>query len=185
MCFNLVLTSTADISEITVTFWHVSWICDAEWEITEPTRKPTYVNWKYWKTNHLPFGHVIGPPWHIVARNCSSFSIISFWCCISMILFYCRHDFGWVFTVWQFFFPINSLNTGAFVRVAGRLQLGTRPVWLMWMSVTYLTNLVPPTLSFPATTPRVPSTVEPVLLVTLDNTTHAGLLFWMQNAGVG
>ena len=66
------------------------------------------------------------------------------------------------------FCPINSQIIGAFVRVAGRHQLGTRPAWLMLMSVTYPTDLAPPTLLLPATTLRVPSTVDPVLLVTLN-----------------
>lgn len=62
------------------------------------------------------------------------------------------------------FFP-NSQNTSAFVRVDGRLQRETQRVWQMLMSVTYPPSLVQPTLLFPATTLRVLSTVEPVLLV--------------------
>lgn len=62
------------------------------------------------------------------------------------------------------FFP-NSQNTSAFVRVDGRLQQETQRVWQMLMSVTSPPSLVQPTLLFPATTPRVLSTVEPVLLV--------------------
>lgn len=57
---------------------------------------------------------------------------------------------------------LDSLNISASVRVAGMLHLGIRPALLMWMSVTYQTNPAPPTLLFPASTPWVPSTVEPV-----------------------
>lgn len=60
---------------------------------------------------------------------------------------------------------LDSLNISAFVRAVGKLQLGIHPVWLMLTSVTYPTNLAPPTLLFPATTLRVPSTVDPVLQV--------------------
>lgn len=66
---------------------------------------------------------------------------------------------------------INSLNTSAFVRVGGKLQLGTQRVWLMLMNVTFPTSLVQPTQLFLATTPRDPSIVEPVPLVVLNNIT--------------
>lgn len=66
---------------------------------------------------------------------------------------------------------IHSLNTSAFVRVGGKLQLGTQRVWLMLMNVTFPTSLVQPTQLFLATTPRDPSIVEPVPLVVLNNIT--------------
>lgn len=57
---------------------------------------------------------------------------------------------------------LHSLNISVSVRGAGRLQLGTQPVCRILMSAAFLTSPVQPTLLSPATTPRDPSTVEPV-----------------------